>query len=76
MSAVVQMPTPQAELVENRKPRLAFTRKDGWIVVRPGPKTELPEYSSAYFARPGGKRVMQYDILAWADLPPVPENAA
>lgn len=70
MPAIVQMPAPQAELVEKVKPRLAYTRKDGWIVVR--------NYNDPreYFARPGGKRVMEYEVLAWADLPPVPENAA
>lgn len=70
------MPAPAAKLVEQHKVRLAYTRKDGWIVVKSGPKTLVHQDVPEYFARPGGKRVMEYEVLAWADLPPVPENAA
>lgn len=68
-AAIVQMPAPQAQLVDQPKARLAYTRKDGWVVVKHLKAGE-------WYARPGGKRVMEYEVLAWADLPAVPETAA
>lgn len=72
MSAV-EFPAPVSHVVELQPVRLAYTRHHGWVVVR---RSARKGHDYEWLARPGGARVMEYDVLAWADLPPVPDSAA
>lgn len=72
MSAV-EFPAPVSAVVERQPVRLAYTRQRGWAVVQRSPRLGGEH---EWLVRPGGARIMDYDVLAWADLPPVPENAA
>lgn len=46
---------------------LAFTKKYGWVVVIPAP-AEWPGYHTV----PGKYGIAEKDVLARADLPPIP----
>lgn len=72
--ALAQLPEQQ----QRPKVRLAYTRKHGWVVVR----WTLVHYSPSddgrmygWVVRPRGAHIRDYEVLAWADLPPVPEAA-
>lgn len=54
-------------------PLLAFTRKYGWVVVRPS-RVESEDFILG-FSRPGGVRIERRHVLGTADLPPVPDAA-
>jgi hypothetical protein len=49
--------------------RLAFTGLTGWAVV-------TRRDNGTYAVRPGGRTIRENQILAWAELPPVPQTAA
>lgn len=72
MSAV-QFPAPVPAVVEQQLVCLAYTRQRGWTVVK---RSVRPDRIQEWLVRPGGARIMEYEVLAWADLPPVPESAA
>lgn len=55
------------------KPFLAYTRKRGWCVAVPLP--DGPRNSVVTHTRPGGAMIIGYELLAAADLPPVPDAA-
>lgn len=62
------------EDMENRaRPVLAYTRKYGWIVVRPWRGEPRPELFG--LSRPGHVIVWQHQVLAVEPLPPPPDSA-
>jgi hypothetical protein len=57
------------------RPFLAYTRKRGWIVATiTAPETR--ERGIVAWSRPGNVWLTERDILAIADLPPPPPEAA
>ena len=54
---------------------LVYTRKRGWAVATPHP-IEKPADGWKFYVRPGAAQVYEYEILAYAELPPVPKTAA
>jgi hypothetical protein len=71
MTSEARLPTIVPTPVK-AKPRLGYTRKRGWVVLEPG----LSDGSWRIRGGAAGAAVWEGDVLAWADLPPVPDEAA
>jgi hypothetical protein len=62
--------------MEDEKPFLVYTRKQGWIVVKPAIKPSRPgEHGVCGYGRPGAAKIWNSDVLARHPLPPVPDEA-
>lgn len=59
---------------DRQRAMLAYTRAYGWVVIEPDriAATDPP----FYWTRAAKKRIFPSDILAKAELPPLPESAA
>jgi len=58
------------------RPFLAYTRQRGWVVAEPCTAQQREDYGDVGVIRPGRGVLREREVLAIAELPPVPDAAA